>query len=203
MMGGFLPEGWRPHRSPRDPSIVLDDGTAQPPERPADAHPAAGQWEPPHDAPEAASGGPVSVAEAVREVVPYMDQMRTAHRANIAEAFGVPYPNGMTVHDLWGDAPEPDPGAANRTSDFPEAPDYRQIELRARGAVARIDDAIEENLRETNQRLRRDLRAEIDHRRTVEHERDAALARVAELTLTLQALGRVVVHAAGHDEKET
>lgn len=186
MMGGFLPEGWRPHRSPRDPSIVLDDGTAQPPQRPEDAHPAAGQWEPPQDAQEPASGGPVPASEAVREFVPYMDQMRAARERTAAE--------------VLRERSDPDPGEATRTGDFPESPDYSR---RASRALGRIDDAIEDNLREANQRLRRDLRAEIDYRRTVEHERDAALARVAELTLTLQALGRVVVHAAGHDEKET
>lgn len=92
--------------------------------------------------------------------------------------------------------PEQDPGAANRRPDFPEPPDYSR---RAHGAVARIDAALDGNLRAANQRLRADLRAAIDHGRTVELERDTALARVAELELTLKALGRFVVHAAKHD----
>lgn len=111
------------------------------------------------------------------------------------DAVFTPAPGAALPH-----VPEPaadaDPGAANRRPDFPEPPDYS---CRAQGAVARIDAALDENLRAANQRLRADLRAAIDHGRTVELERDTALARIAELELTLKALGRFVVHAAKHD----
>jgi hypothetical protein len=178
-----LPSGWFPRRSPRDPGIALGDGSPEQ-ERPADAHPLAGRYEPQHvgvdDVGGCIEGDPVVLAQALRE----------STLAVIAQAYDI------APEAVGGEPPTRDPGEANRRPDFPEAPDYSR---RALGALARIDDALDGNLRATNQRLRRDLTAAIDARRLVEHERDAALARVAELELTLRALGRVVMHAAGHD----
>ncbi len=161
--------------------IVAGDASPEVPERPADAPPLAGRYELPQDGQPYAEGGIVQTPVAVT-----VD--------NRAAVF-TPTPGATPFHPA---EPEPgDPGAANRTPDFPEPPDYRRPASRT---VVRIDDAIGDNLRATSQRLRRDLRAEIDRRRVVELQLDIALARVAELDLTLRALGKVVVHAAGHDK---
>jgi hypothetical protein len=161
-------------------TVTLADITPEPQQWTVDGQPLADRHEWPQDPQPYAEGGIVQPTAAV--TVDNRDGVFT------------PAPDAAPFHPA---GPEPgDPGAANRTPDFPEPPDYRRPASRP---VVRIDDAIEDNLRATSQRLRRDLRAEIDRRRVVELQLDIALARVAELDLTLRALGKVVVHAAGHD----
>lgn len=170
-----------PCRVESEPDIVARDASPEVQERPTDAPPLAGRYELPQDGQPYAEGGIVQATAAVT-----VD--------NRAAVF-TPTPGATPFHPP-GSEPG-DPGAANRAPDLPEPPDYRHPASRT---VVRIDDAIEDNLRATSQRLRRDLRAEIDRRRVVELHLDIALARVAELELTLRALGKVVVHAAGHDK---
>jgi hypothetical protein len=120
---------------------------------------------------------------------------RDARRQPVPRTF--PVGEVVTGADLTPEPilPEPDP-VADAALDGGEASTAERLRWPFQPRVAVLD--VTESLQAANQRLRRDLRGEIDLRRLTERERDA-LARIAELELTLRALGKVVVHAAGHD----
>jgi hypothetical protein len=93
--------------------------------------------------------------------------------------------------------------AAARHADWSTpTPDYS----RTGSVLAGIDKAIDDSLAASNQALRVRLRhaeAEWAHERSQRQDTQvrlvAAQARIAELELTVRALGGLVAHAAGHD----
>ena len=121
------------------------------------------------------------------------------------------------------DAPAPcaDPLSSRRQSDWPVPPDYGRPPTATGALLLAIDQQIAGSIAARNQELRRalvDAQARAIRERTrrqdalvrlatvqaqrdaLQAERDRLAAHVAELKRTVDALGALVVHAAGHDK---
>lgn len=154
-------------RSPLDPHIVIGDGSWPPPERPADAHPLAGRYEPP------ASD---YALEPLRPYTSDADQLA----ALIARAAKAEEERDAIAAELRRTqrllTEEIEHSMAQAQAIAPE-PKGKQREI--------VD-----SLREANQRLRGQLRGQVDRADRAEARQRDALVRIASLELTCQALAR-------------
>lgn len=177
-----------------DRRLFDDDGEPiRPPgaqDRPADARADSGKRETPAERVESAT-----VALDNREATvtptdpPYYPAASPAHVAGgYADGGPVPAREPVVAGQL-----DRDLAATKRQGDWPEPPDYGRPPTRTGEVLLEIDQQIAGSLAARNQALRAQLR-------TVAAERDAARKRVAELELTVKALGEVIAHAAGHDK---
>ncbi|HEY8977701.1 MAG TPA: hypothetical protein VIN75_26035 [Burkholderiaceae bacterium] len=201
--------------------------------RPADAHPDAGRHEHPTSDPQPPVGtlptGPHAEAEAAA--------LQAARSGAELVGYATPDPHtgrlvrfgSILTPDQVGIIPAPlpsdrDPGENRRDADWPTPrPSYSNTSTGR--VLAAIDDRIDDTLRQRNQALRTQLRgktAELAQERSLRQdaqarlasERDAARTRIAELELTVAALGEklakaekllgvvgaAVKHAIGHDK---
>lgn len=102
-----------------------------------------------------------------------------------------------------------DPLASRREADWPEPPDYGHPPTRTGELLLEIDQQIAGSLAARNQALRAQLRtvtaelaAERSARQDAQLQLAAARDRIAELVLTLRALGGAIHHANQHAAKQ-
>jgi hypothetical protein len=182
-------------------------------QRPADAHPAAGHWfEHARDAAAPRAGLAAETQAEYTGGLPPPEALAATDRAERERLDGLLYgrapapemdPNwGVGATSLGagfadggpvGHPCSADPGEARRQADFPEPPDYHRPPTSTGRLLLEIDVQIAGSLASRNQILRRQLVDEQDRRERAER-------RVAELDLTVKALGKLIAHAAGHDK---
>lgn len=203
-------------------------------QRPAGAHPDAGRYDPAWTEQRAAHVPPLPAtppvdpehaereAAAIRGATGRQPAEDTAAAAAVLEARSPRVAGGYAT---GGPVPAPAGYAdeARRGPDWPEPPDYGRPPTRTGELLLKIDEEIAGSLARRNQVLRRDFATAVAElgreqllRKTAETQRDTAQARVADLELTVGALGEklaatekalvhvvgAIRHAIGHEQAE-